>query len=57
MHKDGIKCVRCKTEISKPGLCYDCMKFHDRIVKLVCFVLLVLAIISMYKYYQIFIAS
>ncbi len=57
MHKDSIKCVRCKTEISKPGLCYNCMKSHDRIVKLACFVLFVLAIISMYKYYQIFIAS
>jgi len=56
-HKTPYKCESCGKKIKKPGLCSECLKRHDRIVKAIMGVVWILAIISFGYYYVIFIAS
>ncbi|MBC7075090.1 MAG: hypothetical protein H5T98_03230 [Syntrophomonadaceae bacterium] len=51
------QCERCGKKINKPGLCDECLKQHDRVVKIVMLVSLVLAAISFCYYFKLFIIA
>jgi len=55
--KPVFKCESCGKQINQPGLCSDCLKRHDRVVKFIVKIVWVLAVISFGYYYVIFIAS
>lgn len=51
------QCDHCGKANNKPGLCSECLKRHDRVLKFVIGIVWVLALISFRYYYVIFIAN
>ncbi len=56
INKTTFVCESCGKQINEPGLCSECLKRHDRVVKFIIFIVWILAVISFGYYYVLFIA-
>jgi len=55
LDNETFKCSSCGKEIGDSGLCVECLKHHDRVVKFCVLIIWILAIISFAFYYVLFI--
>ncbi len=54
-NENMFTCLRCDSQIEKPGLCSACMRLHDIKFKLFVFCVAILSLVCLYFYYIIYI--